>query len=75
VLDQARKDLGSAGYAGQHQQRPSLAEGSVLQRHWWRYYKPPGLWLPPVRVCLPDGSEREIHAIDLPEKFDAVIQS
>ena len=75
VLDEARKDLGSAGYAGQHQQRPSPAEGGVLQRHWWRYYKPRGLVLPPVRVRWPDGSEREIHAIDLPEDFDAVIQS
>jgi hypothetical protein len=34
VLDQAKKDLGAAGYAGQHQQRPSPAEGGVLQRHW-----------------------------------------
>jgi predicted phage terminase large subunit-like protein len=75
VLDQAKKDLGAAGYAGQHQQRPSPAEGGVLQRHWWRYYKPRGVTLPPVRVRLPDGSERAIYAVDLPENFDAVIQS
>jgi predicted phage terminase large subunit-like protein len=75
MLDQARRDLGSAGYAGQHQQRPSPAEGGVLQRHWWRYYKPRGLVLAPVRVRFPDGSEREIYALDLPEAFDAVIQS
>src|ERR1019366_3876920 len=43
VLDQARKDLGAAGYAGQHQQRPSPAEGGVLQRHWWGYWKPRGM--------------------------------
>ncbi len=75
VLDQAKRDLGSAGYAGQHQQRPSPAEGGVLQRHWWRYWKPRGMTLPPVPTRLPDGSEIEIPAVDLPEKFDAEIQS
>jgi predicted phage terminase large subunit-like protein len=75
VLDQAKTDLGSAGYAGQHQQRPSAAEGGVLQRQWWRYWKPRGLALPPVPVRWPDGSIREIYAVDLPETFDAMIQS
>jgi len=75
VLDQARKDLGAAGYAGQHQQRPSPAEGGILQRHSWHYWKPRGSILPPVRVRFPDGSEREIHAVDIPEKFDVQIQS
>ena len=75
VLDQAKKDLGSAGYAGQHQQRPSPAEGGMLQPRWWRFHKPRGLVLGPVKLRLPDGSEGEIYAIDLPDKFDAVIQS
>jgi predicted phage terminase large subunit-like protein len=75
VLDQAKIDLGSAGYAGQHQQRPSPAAGGVLQRHWWRYWQPRGAGLPPVRIRLPDGSELAIEAVELPEKFDAVTQS
>ena len=75
VLDQAKKDLGSAGYAGQHQQRPSPAEGGVLQRHWWRYWKPRGMALPPVQTRLADGSACEVHAVDLPETLDTVIQS
>jgi phage terminase large subunit-like protein len=75
VLDQARKDLGAAGYAGQHQQRPSPAAGGVLQRHWWRYWKPRGVALPPVTMRLPDGTVCEIEALDLPERFDTVIQS
>jgi predicted phage terminase large subunit-like protein len=75
VLEQAKKDLGASGYAGQHQQRPSPAEGGILQRHWWRYWKPRGLELPPVRMRLPDGSECEIEAVDLPERFDTIIQS
>jgi predicted phage terminase large subunit-like protein len=75
VLEQAKKDLGAAGYAGQHQQRPSPPEGGMLQRQWWRFWKPAGLVLPPIRVRFPDGSVHEIHAIDLPETFDRTIQS
>ena len=75
VLEQAKKDLGAGGYAGQHQQRPSPAAGGVLQRHWWRYWKPRGVALPPVPMRLPDGSTCEIEAVDLPERFDTVIQS
>lgn len=39
----AKRILGSYGYAAQHQQEPSPAEGGMLKRSWWRYYKePPG---------------------------------
>lgn len=31
--------LGSRGYAGQFQQRPAPAEGALLKRIWWRYYR------------------------------------
>lgn len=37
LLELAR-DLGSYGYAGQMQQRPSPAEGGMFKRHWWRRY-------------------------------------
>jgi len=33
--------LGSRGYAGQYQQRPSPAEGAILKREWWRYWRGP----------------------------------
>jgi predicted phage terminase large subunit-like protein len=39
IADQ-HKALGSYRYAGQFQQRPSAAEGGILKKHWWRYYKP-----------------------------------
>jgi predicted phage terminase large subunit-like protein len=55
--------------SGRHQ------DGGVLQPHWWRYWKPRGLVLPPVHVRLPDGTECEIYAVDLPERFDTEIQS
>lgn len=34
-VESARRDLGSYGYNGQHQQRPAPPEGGMLQRDWW----------------------------------------
>jgi predicted phage terminase large subunit-like protein len=39
VLDEEKTNLGSAGYAGQHQQRPAPASGNKFQRTWWRFYR------------------------------------
>jgi predicted phage terminase large subunit-like protein len=38
VIKQAEKDLGSYDFAGQHQQRPSPAEGGMFKRTFWRWY-------------------------------------
>jgi len=38
VIAQAKKDLGSYDYAGQHQQRPAPAEGGMFKRRYWRWY-------------------------------------
>lgn len=38
VLKRAKTRLGSYAYAGQHQQRPSPAEGGILKRAWWKRY-------------------------------------
>ncbi len=38
VIAQAKKDLGTYDYAGQHQQRPSPAEGGMFKRVYWRRY-------------------------------------
>lgn len=48
--------LGSYGYAGQYQQRPSPAEGGILKRYWWRFWCYPGHTLPPVTVKGADGA-------------------
>ncbi len=37
-LDEQRRLLGSAGFAGQYQQRPAPAGGIIFQRDWWRFY-------------------------------------
>jgi predicted phage terminase large subunit-like protein len=38
ILAQQRRLLGSAAYAGQYQQQPIPAGGTIFQRDWFRYY-------------------------------------
>lgn len=38
VLDEAKTDLGSVDYAGQHLQNPFAAEGGIFKRAWFKYY-------------------------------------
>ena len=70
-----KRSMGSYAAAGQLQQRPAPAEGGILKRHWWKYWKPAGVSLPPVAVRLPDGQQQLIPAIDLPDMFDEQVQS
>ena len=75
VLDQARKDLGEDGYAGQHMQAPAPPEGGMLKRHHWRFWKHAGQPLGPVPMRMADGSQVEIPVVELPAAFDEQIQS
>lgn len=75
VIEQVKKDLGSAGFAGQHQQRPTPAGGGMLKKHWWKYWQPKGANLPPVVVELPNGSIEHRKAVDLPASWDMTLQS
>jgi predicted phage terminase large subunit-like protein len=43
VLAQTKRELGSNGFAGQHQQRPAPDEGGMFKKSWWRFWKPDGL--------------------------------
>jgi predicted phage terminase large subunit-like protein len=63
--------LGTAGYAGQHQQRPAPLAGNRFQRDWWRFWKEDGA--PDVQK-RPTGSH-EGAAVVLPEKFEEVAES
>ena len=75
VIEQAKKDLGANGFAGQHQQSPLPAGGGMLKSHWWKYWQPEGANLPPVEVTKPDGEVEKIKPFSLPKTFDEVIQS
>jgi len=75
VIEQAKLDLGSAGYEAQHQQRPTPVGGGMLQKHWWRYWQPKGANLKPVQVKLPNGTIELRPAVNLPVQFDMILQS
>ena len=74
VLEQAKKDLGSSGYAGQHDQRPTPEGGGMFKRSWWRFWRregtgpeercprPRGCWEGPART-LPEF-DRTIISLD-----------
>jgi len=66
---------GNRAWLALFQGRPSAQEGNMLKRHWWRYWKPKGVDLPPVTVKLPNGEFVNIDAIELPDKFDRTLQS
>lgn len=59
--------LGSYAASGQLQQRPSPAEGGIFKRHWWRFWQPKGVDLPPVPVKLPDGTTVLQHPVVRPD--------
>lgn len=51
VLGGEAKRLGSAGYAGQMQQRPVSAAGNRFKREWWRFYSRTGVQMPRPKGC------------------------
>jgi predicted phage terminase large subunit-like protein len=43
VIQEAKRVMGSDGYAGQHQQRPTPQEGGLFKKGHWRFWKPDGV--------------------------------
>jgi predicted phage terminase large subunit-like protein len=74
-LTALKQSMGSYAAAGQLQQRPAPAEGGMLKRHWWRYWKPVGVSLTPVLVRFPDGQQQAIAAVDRPEEMEEQLLS
>ncbi|NLE25234.1 MAG: phage terminase large subunit [Clostridiaceae bacterium] len=66
---------GTRAWLALFQGRPSAQEGSIFKRHWWKYWKPKGIELPPVSVRQPDGTIELVYAVDLPDKMDRKLQS
>jgi predicted phage terminase large subunit-like protein len=79
VIAEAKRDLGSSDYAGQHQQRPSPTEGGILKRHWFRFWIPKDLEgsVAPVRTRMPDNSwyEHPLVVIRPLNEMDELAQS
>lgn len=38
TLDNFKREMGSAAFNAQYQQHPSLPEGNIFKREWWRFY-------------------------------------
>lgn len=74
-LRKIQRRLGSYYWNALYGQIPSPDEGGIFKKHWWRYWKPKGVKLPPVYVRLIDGALAEIPVVDLPDSFDAMAQS
>jgi predicted phage terminase large subunit-like protein len=74
-IEDLKISLGSYGAAGQLQQRPSPAGGGIIKRHWFRYFQPRGMNLPPVEVRLPDGTLTSIPALEAPYHVEEQAQS
>lgn len=75
-LARKKVELGSYGYAGQYQQRPSPAEGGVLKRHWWRFWYPTDIPAPAqVAVNMGDGNVWCCPQEPLPIAFDDTCNS
>lgn len=47
----------------------------VIKKSWWRFWQPAGMKLPAVRVIGVDGNPQDIECVDLPEDFEAMLQS
>ena len=74
-LEAQKVSLGSYGYAGQYQQRPSPADGGIFKRWWFRFWRPAHLDLPPIQLRTADGEVVTIYAVPIPAEFDTMIQS
>lgn len=59
VIAAEKRRLGSLGFAGQHQQRPSAADGTLFKRSWWKRWHRAGDF-------VPEGVESRL----LPDRFD-----
>jgi predicted phage terminase large subunit-like protein len=64
VLADAKKDLGSAGYSGQHQQDPVPDGGNKFKRPWFVYWEFVDRTHELVRLRYPDGREKLVKLAD-----------
>jgi len=74
-IEELKRDMGTRAAAGQLQQRPAPASGTMLQRTWWRFWHHPKQPLGPVGVKLADGSLHLVPSEPLPPFWDDLLQS
>jgi predicted phage terminase large subunit-like protein len=64
IIAEEKRRLGSLGFAGQHQQRPSPPDGNLFLRSWWKRWHRAGDF-------VPEGVESRL----LPDRFDELLLS
>jgi len=74
-LEKTKIASGSYDWNSLYQQNPTPISGGIFKKHYWRYWKPKRVSLPPVSVRTADGDIVQIEAIDLPDSFDEQMQS
>lgn len=74
-LEDLKRSLGPIGTAGQLQQRPSPATGSIFQRQSWNYWNPIGTDTTPVAVKNPGESPIFKTPVQIPAAFEQIVQS
>ena len=61
-IAEAKKELGSYGFAGQYQQRPAPREGGMIELKWFKRYKtPPSKFIRIVHSWDTASKEKEIN--------------
>lgn len=82
--EKQQKEVGSRAWNALYQQRPAPVGGSILKRHWWKYWVPKGKLsqFKPVAVYMPSNEEHdsggkvvEVYPVELPERVDLKAQS
>lgn len=75
ALKRIQQAVGDRVWEAQYQGKPSVAEGNVFKRVWWRFWQHRDADLPPVRIKIADGEYHEAEVYELPAQLDTQIQS
>lgn len=75
ALASIERTVGGYVWSALYQQQPAPITGNILKRHWFRYWRPADRTLSPVTVRLPDGSQSQFEPVELPSRFDYILQS
>lgn len=75
VIEEAKHDMGSMAFAGQHQQRPVPAGGGIIKRYWWNFWQAKGSNMAPIQVKLGNGTTEARLPVTLPQRMDITLLS
>ncbi|MCC6315990.1 MAG: phage terminase large subunit [Thermomicrobiales bacterium] len=67
--------VGPRVWTAQYQGRPTVPDGETFKSRWWRFWKPAGSTLGPVKIKVADGGYHHAPVVELPATFDTQMQS